>query len=348
MKKMIFKKILSILDTIELYGVDLHKAPLLVYEELAKSYYSIKLSEIRDLIIFLYEKKMLKSTHRGIDLSPSATIYAKSNQNSNVEALSIFESFIKDSNIHQYYLDQIRTNPFRDKKIVLEYIDRESLQLLLQTTLFEIVEEKIRFHPRLLKGISAILQEYNDDETPLVSITLTAIYTSSIVSHEDMRIDYKNTTYNMIDYRYKDFICSIIPRRGIPHDRDETKSLQAFYKDTLFHEFDHQCPICNISIPHMLIASHIKPFRDCAHIFEAIDHNNGLLLCRNHDYLFDQGYFTFDEKGYIIIGEELLSMDNLTSSYNLWKNYRLPENLMTENRMKFLAYHRTHIFRSKN
>ena len=182
----------------------------------------------------------------------------------------------------------------------------------------------------------------------MVSITLTAIYTSSIVSHEDMRIDYKNTTYNMIDYRYKDFICSIIPRRGIPHDRDETKSLQAFYKDTLFHEFDHKCPICNINIPHMLIASHIKPFRDCAHIFEAVDHNNGLLLCRNHDYLFDQGYFTFDEKGYIIIGEELLSMDNLTSSYNLRKNYRLPENLMTENRMKFLAYHRTHIFRSKN
>ncbi len=348
MKKMIFKKILSILDTIELYGVDLHKAPLLVYEELTRSYYSIKLSEVRELVNFLYEKKMLKNSCNGIDLTPSATIYAKSNQNSNLEALSIFESFINDSNIHQFFLNQIRTNSFCDKKIVLEYIDRESLQFLLQTTLFEIVEEKIRFHPRLLKEISTILQEYNNDEIPLVSITLTAIYASSIVSHEDMRIDYKNTTYNMIDYHYKDLIYSIIPRRGIPHDRDETKSLQSFYKDTLFHEFDHQCPICNINIPHMLIASHIKPFRDCAHIYEAVDHNNGLLLCRNHDYLFDQGYFTFDEKGYIIIGEELLSMDNLTSSYNLMKNFRLPKKLLTENRMKFLAYHRTHIFRSKN
>ena len=348
MKKMIFKKILSILDTIELYGVDLHKAPLLVYEELTRSYYSIKLSEVRELVNFLYEKKMLKISCNGIDLTPSATIYAKSNQNSNLEALSIFESFINDSNIHQFFLNQIKSNSFCDKKIVLEYIDRESLQFLLQTTLFEIVEEKIRFHPRLLKEISTILQEYNNDEIPLVSITLTAIYASSIVSHEDMRIDYKNTTCNMIDYHYKDLIYSIIPRRGIPHDRDETKSLQSFYKDTLFHEFDHQCPICNINIPHMLIASHIKPFRDCAHIYEAVDHNNGLLLCRNHDYLFDQGYFTFDEKGYIIIGEELLSMDNLTSSYNLMKNFRLPKKLLTENRMKFLAYHRTHIFRSKN
>ena len=52
-------------------------------------------------------------------------------------------------------------------------------------------------------------------------------------------------------------------------------------------------------------------FRDCAHIYEAIDHDNGLLLCRNHDYLFDQGYFTFDENGYIIFSEELLDKDCL-------------------------------------
>ena len=66
---------------------------------------------------------------------------------------------------------------------------------MLQTTLFEVVEEKLRFHPRLLKGISDILQEYSDEKVPLVSITLTALYTSIIVAHEDMRIDYKNTSY---------------------------------------------------------------------------------------------------------------------------------------------------------
>ena len=186
MRKMLFKKILSILDAIELQGVSLHDAPLRVYEEIAGEYYAMKLSEIRDLISFLNEKKMLKITPRGIDLNPAATIYAKSNQNSGVEALSIFESFIKDPQIFRYYHEQLRTNPFRDKQYVLEYIDRESLQLMLQTTLFEVVEEKLRFHPRLLKGISDILQEYSDERTPLVSITLTALYTSSIVAHEDM------------------------------------------------------------------------------------------------------------------------------------------------------------------
>ena len=35
MKKMLFKKILAVLDAIELQGIDLHHAPIRVYEELA-------------------------------------------------------------------------------------------------------------------------------------------------------------------------------------------------------------------------------------------------------------------------------------------------------------------------
>ncbi|MFR5527154.1 MAG: HNH endonuclease, partial [[Clostridium] innocuum] len=79
--------------------------------------------------------------------------------------------------------------------------------------------------------------------------------------------------------------------------------------------------------------------------YEAIDHDNGLLLCRNHDYLFDQGYFTFDENGYIIFSEELLDKENLDSAYSLRKNYRLQDCYLSENRMKFMAYHREFIFR---
>ena len=42
---MLFKKILSILDAIELQGVSLHDALLRVYEEIAGEYYAMKLSE---------------------------------------------------------------------------------------------------------------------------------------------------------------------------------------------------------------------------------------------------------------------------------------------------------------
>lgn len=345
MRKLQFKKLLNILDAIELQGVALHDASMLAYEKFADEHDALKLHEVQSAMTFLKEKHMLKISQQGIDLNPAPTVFAKSNQNSEIEALSLFESFINDSNIFHYYREQLQGNPFRQKTEVLAYVDKESLQLLLQTTLLEVVEGMIRFRPRLLKGISDILMEYCDGSMLFISTTLTSLYTSSIVAHEDMRIAYKNTTCSMIDYRYKQIIQSILPRRGIPRDRDETKALQAFYKDTLFHEFNHCCPICGISIPHMLIASHIKPFRDCAHIYEAVDHNNGLLLCRNHDYLFDQGYFTFDDTGCIILSEDLLAFDNLNSSYALHKNYHLPDIYLSENRLKFLAYHREVIFR---
>lgn len=345
MRKMFFKRILSILDAIEIYDISYQDAPVKVYEELVGDYNSIKLKELKELIQYLHEKKVLKVTERGFDLSPAATIYAKANQNSGVEALAIFESLIHDPNIFEFYQKQLNRNDYRTKQEVLNFVDIESMKFLLQTTLFEVVQENIRFQPKLLKGITQIMQEYKDETLPLVSIALTALYTSSIVAHEDLRIDYKNKAYSMIPYRYKNAITAIIPRKGIPHDRDETKALQSFYKDTLFHEFDHECPICQINIPHMLIASHIKPFRDCAHIYEAIDHNNGLLLCRNHDYLFDQGYISFDDKGYIIICKQLLDHKNMEKSFGIFKNFQLPLEFLTENRKLFLKYHREFIFK---
>lgn len=346
MRKTVFKKILAIIDAIELQGISYQDAPIRVYEEIANDYYNVKLSELKHTIDFLKEKQFFSINKHGIDLTPAATIYAKSNQNSGVEALSIFESFLHDEDIHKFFKDQIRTNPFRLKNDVLEYIDRESLEYMLQTTLFEVDQEKIRFHPKLLRGIYDILLEYADEDKPLISCFLTALYTSSIVAHEDLRIDYKNTKEVMNDYKHKEVILNIIPRRGIPHDRDETKALQVFYKDTLFHEFEHECPICQINIPHMLIASHIKPFRDCAHIYEAIDHNNGLLLCRNHDYLFDQGYISFDEKGYILLSQALLKIENWEQRFSLRINYRLREELLTKDRLQFLEHHRKHIFKN--
>ena len=75
----------------------------------------------------------------------------------------------------------------------------------------------------------------------------------------------------MVNLECKDFLLKIMPKRGIPTNRDISKDLQVFFKDTLMHEFDRTCPICGIHMPHKLIASHIKPFRDCAHIFEAAD-----------------------------------------------------------------------------
>lgn len=68
-----------------------------------------------------------------------------------------------------------------------------------------------------------------------------------------------------------------------------------------------ECAVCGLNEPAFLVASHIKPWRACSHI-ERLDPFNGLLLCPNHDKLFDKGYITFSNDGKIFISH-LLSKD---------------------------------------
>lgn len=55
----------------------------------------------------------------------------------------------------------------------------------------------------------------------------------------------------------------------------------------------HQCNLCDITTTSVLRASHIKEWSECSRQ-ERIDANNGLLLCANHDALFDRHQISFD------------------------------------------------------
>jgi len=64
------------------------------------------------------------------------------------------------------------------------------------------------------------------------------------------------------------------------------------------------CQLCNLSIPSLLVASHIVPWA-IADEAQKVDPDNGLLLCVSHDALFDKGFISFDEDGRILISDEL-------------------------------------------
>ncbi|MGN8798979.1 HNH endonuclease [Segatella copri] len=64
-------------------------------------------------------------------------------------------------------------------------------------------------------------------------------------------------------------------------------------------EYWHGCAISQCPLTWMLIASHIKPWRD-ADNQERLDPYNGLLLLTNYDKLFDLGYISFNSKGKIM------------------------------------------------
>ncbi len=65
-----------------------------------------------------------------------------------------------------------------------------------------------------------------------------------------------------------------------------------FFRASVFASYENTCCISGVSLPAMLVASHIKPFRSCRTASERTDPRNGLLLNTFYDKAFDQGLIT--------------------------------------------------------
>ena len=106
-----------------------------------------------------------------------------------------------------------------------------------------------------------------------------------------------------------------------------------------------QCPFTYISEYRLLVASHIKPWKVCINeqrIDEADDYLNGLSLSPTYDWLFDQGYITFNDEGELICGTQFSSYtwDKLSINPNSKNKLRI----YPEGREKYLDFHRKQIF----
>lgn len=113
---------------------------------------------------------------------------------------------------------------------------------------------------------------------------------------------------------------------------------QGVYRKKII-QYWNSCSIENYKKFDLLIASHIKPWKDSTNA-ERIDFYNGLLLPPNCDKLFDKGYISFDKNGKIrfskFINEEDKMFFGLKSEIKLLKI----ENKHNE----YLDYHRDIIF----
>lgn len=130
--------------------------------------------------------------------------------------------------------------------------------------------------------------------------------------------------------------------------KQETKKrdgyLHRIYKNLLKEEVDDKlgqtkCMVEKLSYPS-LVASHIKPFIQSDE-HEAYDPNNGLLLSRNMDILFDQGYISFKDDGKIICSTKL-SDDVIT----YLDNFTLDVNFINSNRLQYFDYHRKNVLKN--
>lgn len=115
---------------------------------------------------------------------------------------------------------------------------------------------------------------------------------------------------------------------------------QSGFRGRALELWGYKCSVTSVSFCGMLIASHIKPWRE-SNDFERLDEKNCLMLIPNLDRLFDAGLITFSPTtGKVILSERV--------DPGLWKNVGVDESFhlrfIPDRTEDYLRYHNRYIF----
>ena len=171
---------------------------------------------------------------------------------------------------------------------------------------------------------------------------------SKFIERKYNQIGYLNNILNKLDeiVFVKDELYFTEDAKRIFGDDLEAESrarnpyLHLLYKKELFKESEERyknkrvCFLEKLEYP-VLIASHIKPFIESTEI-EAYDPNNGLLLSKSIDSLFDLKYISFTDNGEMIFSRRIP-----TDVKEFWKDYKIEPSILNDQRKGYLQYHRT-------
>jgi len=114
---------------------------------------------------------------------------------------------------------------------------------------------------------------------------------------------------------------------------------QGEFRKRLIH-FWGGCSVTGCDCLEILVASHIKPWRDCVGK-EAIDMANGLLLLPNLDRAFDRGLISFADDGKIILSDRLGS--SIAAALGINGDMQISKTKIMNNHKQFLQYHRDYV-----
>lgn len=153
----------------------------------------------------------------------------------------------------------------------------------------------------------------------------------------------------LTDIYVKNNVISLKPIVGLDQgEKSKVRDpyLQRLYKIELINEYkkiyktqEGSCVLEGLAYP-VLIASHIKPYK-VSEENERFDSNNGLLLSKNMDSLFDLGYITFDDSGEVVPSSKL----NVKVAQYV-KQFKLDSAIYTAKRKEYMDYHRKNVFQA--
>ena len=120
----------------------------------------------------------------------------------------------------------------------------------------------------------------------------------------------------------------------------EARIGQGAYRADLMKAWNGRCAVTACSIPEMLRASHVKPWR-VSNNAERLDSQNGLILAAHLDALFDRNLITFDDNGAMIVAGSIK-----TTGKDVW-GVGMPLSAKPTGRLSdYLRYHRENLFRA--
>ena len=119
---------------------------------------------------------------------------------------------------------------------------------------------------------------------------------------------------------------------------------QGFFRSAVMSAYDGRCCITALSVPSLLVASHIVPWRyDRAN---RLNPRNGLLLSALHDKAFDSGLLTINDDMTVRVSENQYEAGDKYFRQSILsyqgQRIRLPEKFAPD--PAFLSYHRERIF----
>lgn len=192
---------------------------------------------------------------------------------------------------------------------------------------FKTLEEKdtINTDKYLVKG-------FQSSSMPLEKNCFDRILEISNIDYSNINDkDFYNYTIDAIEKEFSEF------KETEKNSLVKCRITQGKFKQKL-RRISNQCMICGLDIDELLIASHIKPWKDSDNQ-ERVSFYNGFLLCPTHDKLFDLGFITFTDNGKIVISDRIKSSEY--SKINI--NEEIKINILDGHKY-FLKWHREKVF----
>ena len=123
---------------------------------------------------------------------------------------------------------------------------------------------------------------------------------------------------------------------------------QDYFRRMILANYGGRCALTGISVPQLLLASHIIPWADKSHKKDRLNPCNGICLSALYDKAFDKGLFTISPDDYTIRLSSALreygTQEYFDKQFGSISGKQITMPIEYKPNRDFLAYHRDHVF----